>query len=256
MKALFLGVGEACDPSSHNTSISVECRSGSNVYYILLDCGFTTPHRYFATIEDPEQLNALWISHFHGDHFFGVPLLLLRFWEMGRGRPLAILGPPGVKEKIEQALDLAYPGFWPRLQYPVEFKVLVPGTSCNQAGCRWTVAWVEHHPPALALRLEGESGALFYSGDGRPTSDSLALAHGCDLVIHESFSLEPEFPKHGSVAGSIAFAREAGAKNLALVHVDRLVRTLHGAGIQEKIDNCQGLRAFLPKPGDLFEFQV
>lgn len=105
----FWGVGEACDPERFNTSLLV--LSGSKNHYILLDCGFTTPHRYFADCSEPNQLDALWISHFHGDNFFGVPLLLLRFWEMGRTRPLLSVGPPGLAEKVAQAVDLAYPCF-------------------------------------------------------------------------------------------------------------------------------------------------
>ena len=108
MEIQFLGVGEACDEEHPNTSLLVTTSKGGS---FLLDCGFTTPHIYFGLHRQVDELDAVWISHFHGDHFFGIPLLLLRFWEMGREKRLIIAGQDGVKEKVHSAMELAYPGF-------------------------------------------------------------------------------------------------------------------------------------------------
>ena len=75
MNVFFVGVGEACDAKHGNTSIHVQTVDDT---CILCDCGFSVAHSYFAFFDDSDQLDILWNSHFHGDHFFGIPLLLLK----------------------------------------------------------------------------------------------------------------------------------------------------------------------------------
>ena len=252
MKITFLGVGEACDPLFPNTSILLATGNENNHYReILLDCGFTTPHLYFKACSDPEQLDALWISHFHGDHFFGIPLLVIRFWEMGRRKPLFVLGQKGVEDIFRQTLDLAYPGFAIRLQFPLEFVEMEPGAPLDKLGLRWQTAENVHSQRSLSLRIDDQEKSLFYSGDGRPTAETLALAAGCDLMIHEAFRREDETAGHGSIRSCLEFARQAGVANLALVHIQRDERR------QVKEDMItlkeqKGINVFLPEPGDQF----
>ncbi|MDG4476334.1 MBL fold metallo-hydrolase [Thiovibrio frasassiensis] len=248
MKVHFLGVGEACDPEHCNTSLLV--LSGSKNHYILLDCGFTTPHRYFKDCSDPEQLEALWISHFHGDHFFGVPLLLLRFWEMGRTRPLLLVGPSGLQEKVEMALDLAYPGFGRKLRYAVQYLVVAEGDSFTAAGFAWQTAAMDHSQPCLAVRLTSEGKSLLYSGDGRCTGPVADLARGCDLIIQETYRVSGETPGHGSVAGSLALARQAGCLKLALVHIGRLEREGAAEKLRKLCPQGEVLAVLLPEAGE------
>ncbi|HIJ79317.1 MAG: ribonuclease Z [Desulfobulbaceae bacterium] len=249
MKVTFLGVGEACDPACGNTSILVESEFGAKKHYILLDCGFTTPHRYFSFNLEADALDALWISHFHGDHFFGVPLLLLRFWEMGRIKPLQVIGREGIREKIDLALELAYPGFGEKLRFPLEYLIVEQGESLKAAGLTWGFAENIHSQPCLAVRIDDNEKAVFYSGDGCPTEQSGKLAQGCDLIIHEAYRLAGHTPNHGNVRDVAAFARKAGAKHLAVVHVAHFER-LHQAAIAREFEKTADLHAFLPEAGD------
>ena len=252
MKITFLGVGEACDPRHPNTSLLVDF-DVPEPRRILLDCGFTTPHLYFAGCSDPDELDALWISHFHGDHFFGVPLLLLRFSEMGRQVPLFILGQHGIEDKIMQVLALAYPSVAGKLGFLVEFVEVEPGTAKNVAGLRWRTAENEHPQRCLSVRMDNEAPkSLFYSGDGRSTPASLALAAGCDLVVHEVFRVNGETIGHGSVNGALDFARNAGAAHLALLHLNRMDRLAFGREIRNMLKDRKDLHAFLPETGQIF----
>ena len=246
----FIGVGEACDPDYPNTSLLLKDQAGQG--RILLDCGFTTPHRYFKDCSDPEVLQALWISHFHGDHFFGVPLLLLRFWETGRRNPLHILGPQGVEEKIYQAMDLAYPNLMKKIHFPLHYQEVEPGFSRSAAGLTWNTAENEHSERSLAVRIEDNEKALFYSGDGRPTPETLGLASGSDLVVHEAFRLSGATPGHGNVQACIDFTQKSGANNLALIHINRDERADRLTEIQETIRKTDNLHIFLPEPGDCY----
>ena len=149
MEIHFLGVGEACDGNHPNTSVLLKADPGQTAAQILLDCGFSVPHSYLSLQPSAEELEILWISHFHGDHFLGTPLLLLWFWEMNRVKPLTIMGPPGIKNKIEQALDLAYPNLLPRMGYTLSFNEIPPEKDLQISDSIWKTAYNEHSQPCL-----------------------------------------------------------------------------------------------------------
>jgi ribonuclease BN (tRNA processing enzyme) len=253
MKALFVGVGEACDERLPNTSVLVRSEAGGQAVSALLDCGFTAAHRYFLYATDPDELDVLWISHFHGDHFFGTPALLLRFWEMGRRKPLLVLGQAGVEEIIRGAMELAYPGFLKKLEFPLECVEIKSGERREALGCIWRCAEGVHGRRNLALRIDDGARSIFYSGDGQPTPETLALAKGCDLVIHEAFTVHEMIGGHNSAAGSVDFALRAGARKLAAVHVRRDIRKERLGEILATLAAAQGLEATLPEPGDVVE---
>ena len=253
MKVTFLGVGEACDPMYPNTSLLVESETSVEERQLLLDCGFTVPHQYFSSHPIAENLSAVWISHFHGDHFFGIPLLLLRLWELERRKPLYILGPAGVKAKVIQALDLAYPNFSTKIHYPLFFREIEPGVQVEVAGYQWRTAAGLHSQRALALRLDDGENVLFYSGDGRPTTATDELAKGCGLAVHEAFHLAGETFGHGSVEGCIDFASRVGLSHLALLHIQRDERLHKRSEIEACIEqSASSCKVWMPEPGESF----
>ncbi|MBU1419877.1 MAG: ribonuclease Z [Proteobacteria bacterium] len=224
MKLTFLGTGEACDPTRPNTSLLLETDSD----FHLLDCGFTVPHAFFGHCLDPEQLKTLWISHFHGDHFFGVPLLLLRLWEMGRKGPLQIISGVAADEKIWAALELAYPNFRERLQFPVCFTQLKPGEKFRYRHLDYMLAATVHSQPSFALKIEKGNKSFYYSGDGRATTEAEELMQGCDLIVHEAFTLEDRMETHGSIASCLSLQKKSRCPKMALVHLSRQTRQEQG----------------------------
>lgn len=249
MQIIFSGVGEAFDEGLTNTSLIVLV-DGSPQKQILLDCGFTAAHAFWQTSPDPMNLDALWISHFHGDHFFGVPLLLLRFWEEERSRPLTIVGQRGVENKVRAAMELAYPGFNAKLSFEINYIEAHPGQDLNLLGLGWSFAPTMHSKPCLGLRLDSKSVAMYYSGDGRPSEKTGLLARGCHLIVHEAYGLEPMLDAHGTVDGCIAFANKTEAKHLALVHMNRRVRKEHADEVRRQLGKLEDIHAFLPEPGE------
>ena len=248
MEICFLGVGEACDTRHPNTSIHIKARRGNQ---ILLDCGFTTPHRYFAMCDNPNDLDAVWISHFHGDHFFGIPLLLIRFWEMNREKTLHICGQSGTEEKIVQVMELAYPDFLRRLKFKLEITEIEPDNRVKIGSTVWRTAETVHSQRCLSVRIEDAGYSLFYSGDGKPTANTSRLAMECDLVIHESFWFDKVAIGHGNVRRCLDFAREVKASHLALVHLERETRRNQYDQVSEALKSA-ACNAFLPESGDIF----
>lgn len=249
IEVVFLGVGEAFDENLPNTSVLVRCGEKNSRVTLLLDCGFTAAQQFWREEPDGDRLDGVWISHFHGDHFLGLPALLVRFWEEGREKALTFLGQKGIDQIIRKSLDLAYPGIYERLTFPLRFLEVEPKKDIEAFGLHFHAAENGHSQRDLALKIEANGTSIFYSGDGQPTSETMALARGSQLIIQESFEIETEFPGHGTVKGSIEMARKCGATHLALVHIKRGVRS----DVIAKLKTFQGLEESLnimvPEPG-------
>ncbi|MDR3568156.1 MAG: ribonuclease Z [Syntrophobacteraceae bacterium] len=253
MKITFIGVGEAFDEELSNTSIEISIEESGVKNSILFDCGLTVPPCYWKSLPDADRLDAIWISHFHGDHFFGLPALLTRFRQMNRKKPLVILGQQDAAGIIRQTLELAYPAILDKLGYQLRFVAVEPGEVVNEAGLVWQSALNAHSVRNLAVRIQKGSKSVFYSGDGLSTAETLSLAQGADLVIHEAFRIEQEFPGHSTVSSCVSFARRANVCRLALVHVERNERRLRREDILQMIAKISDFDIFLPEPGDWLE---
>jgi ribonuclease Z len=114
----------------------------------------------------------------------------------------------------------------------------------------WRTAVNDHPQRDLALRLDAEGTSVFYSGDGRPTPETRALAAGVDLIVHEAFHLSKDIPGHGTIAGCLDMARACRARRLALVHIQRDVRREGFDEIQELASTVKDLEVLIPEPGD------
>ena len=76
----------------------------------LLDCGATALVAMRRCGVDPASIDAIFLSHLHGDHFAGLPFLLLEQHFVGRrDRPLVIAGPAGTEQRVMAALEVFFP---------------------------------------------------------------------------------------------------------------------------------------------------
>jgi ribonuclease BN (tRNA processing enzyme) len=195
------------------------------------------------------------VSHLHGDHFLGLPWLLHRLGDGGRAKHLDIFGPSGIEAVVPAAYELAYPGSFAKLPFPLAFVEAAPEMDITLDAWRFRFAPSLHSQPNLAVRLERDGAALCYSGDGAPDPDSLWLAERAELLVQESYFLEKDNDPHGasghgSAELSIELAREAGARRLAMVHIARSVRHGRREELAEKAASAQDVGAFVPEPGD------
>lgn len=250
MEITFLGVGEACDSEHGNTAVLVQTKSGAE---ILLDCGFSVPHRFFNLFNTPDQLDGVWISHFHGDHYFGLPLLLLRFWEMGRSKPLTIIGQQGIEDTVLKIMDMAYPGFADKLVYDLRFRSMEPDTAIQLFGLAWQATLTVHSQPNLGLLLQDDNTSLYYSGDGRPSESVQQLVKNCDFAIHEAFFLQDTIPNHGSIESCLELVRQARIKRMALVHLERSTRAEQHLAISALLEKHP--QVLLPEENDHVHIQ-
>ena len=170
---------------------------------------------------------------------------------MGRIKPLLLVGPPGLPEKVKKVLELAYPAFLEKLQYALQYREMEDGGSLQAAGFFWQVAATEHSQPCLALKLSAGGKSLFYSGDGRSTEASAGLAKGCTLVVHEAYRVVGLVANHGSLAECLDLARQAGCEKLAIVHVAHYERAREEVEIRRLLRESGLPGVFLPEPGEM-----
>lgn len=249
MRVTFAGVGEAFDETLPNTSIFVESGSSS----VLLDCGFSVSQQLWQVSENPNALDVVYISHFHADHYFGLPALLVRFREEGRTKRLTIAGPPGIEPSVVHLVEMAYSNAMSKLGFEIFYMECDPGEDFKHEGFRFRFALSNHSMPCRAVRLDSGGKSLFYSGDGAPTAGTRELADGCDLIVHEAYAMNQSVPGHGTLESALGFARDSGASAAALVHVNRKVRKANKDAIIKRLAAEPSLNAFLPEPGDVFE---
>ena len=97
MKIHFLGTSATVPTLERNVS-SIAIENFNQI--ILFDCGEGTMIQCRKQKLKISKISKIFISHFHGDHFLGIPALLMTFTLYKRTKPLEIYGPPGMEEYI------------------------------------------------------------------------------------------------------------------------------------------------------------
>jgi len=249
IEIIFLGVGEAFDERLSNTSVLIRYVNGMSSATVLLDCGFTAPPQFWKQELDVDELDGIWISHFHGDHSFGLPALLVRFWEEGRKKVLTLLGQKGIEFFTRKSLDLAYSGFFEKMGFPLRFIEVEPNKEIEIFGLSLQSAENSHAQRDLALKIGAQGKSIYYSGDGKHTTECMELARGSQLIIHEAFHMDGEMPGHGTVKGAIDMAKQCEAQTLAIVHIQRDIREQVKDRIRQIMDSGELLKIMVPEPG-------
>lgn len=245
----FLGTGEAFDPELQNTSLLYQ-----GAATILFDCGFSTPQLLWQKNIDGDFLDAIYVSHLHADHVFGLPALFMRMQRAGRTRELVLAGPPGLKGYLEGLAAYAYPPGLSRFGFPIKWLTPEPGTPADCCGVRFEVAASEHGNIAnLAVKVtDDEDGAGYsfcYSGDGRYTDETKRLYRDAPLLVHEAYyPPDKHVDGHDNVDRVLAMAQECGVATLALVHFQYECRAAIDRFLAQHSQKTVAI--LTPKPGD------
>lgn len=244
MDVHIVGCGEAFDTALPNTSILVQ---GSTT--LLLDCGYSVPPHVWAAVPDPDLIDALYLSHAHADHYFGVPALLGRWWEDGRQKPLKIVSQPAVISQCKDAMELGYRTLSNHFQYPIEYVPADPSDTLTVGNATLRFAETRHAVPNLAVRIEQDGSTVFYSGDGMFTDASRQLCHRAGLVVHEAYWFE-DSPVHADIVRLLEMVSAEQVGHTMMVHVQRHLR-LEGSRIRAAMEPY-GNRVSMPEPGTRF----
>jgi ribonuclease BN (tRNA processing enzyme) len=237
----LLGSGDAFGSGGRDQACVLVEVSGRR---ILIDCGATALVSMRRVGVRPESIEAVVLTHLHGDHFGGVPFLLLHARHVARfPSAVHVAGPPGTQAKTLAALDALYEGarrsieeltgdrqlarfedYRPRLPF-----ILGPAT---------VTALEVSHSERLAchgLRLEAEGRVIACSGDTAWTDTLRELADGADLFIVECQAWTAAPPGHLAFDELMAHLPELGARRVVLTHMGESMLARASEVVDERV---------------------
>jgi ribonuclease BN (tRNA processing enzyme) len=183
LELTFLGTGNAFAPTRYWSSFLVNDR-------YLFDAPPTLLPHLKKLGKDPGDIEVIFISHFHGDHFMGLPFLLLEYAELApRKKDLTIIGPPGIAKRVESATNMAFANVFRKQSrgYDLTFVEVKDEKGGTAAGAEWIARKVPHVPDleSFGYRVKMDGKTLAYSGDSSLCDALVSLADGADVFVSE-----------------------------------------------------------------------
>lgn len=217
VRVRFLGTGNAfADGGRSHACIEVSAGGAS----LLLDCGGSALPM-LKRLVDLSKVAGVAVSHLHGDHFGGLPYLIVEQHYAGRTAPLTIFGPRELEQRARAAADALYPDFFrkQKLTYPVPYQVF--GGESEIAGMRLSGHPVLHVPESNphGVRVLGGGKVIAYSGDAIWSDELVRLARGADLFICDATNFSTDDSAHVSYKTLVAHRRELDCGRIVLTHL-------------------------------------
>ncbi len=261
---------------------------------ILFDCGEGTQRQLVSSV-GLMDLTEIFLTHFHADHWLGLPGLLKTFDLRGRDRPLAIHGPPGLRDLVLPALRLAG-----RVRYELRLVELEPGQSVDRDGYAIAAVPVRHRSlaygyvlfehqrpgvfdpsrarelgltpgpefgrvqrgeavrgvtPQLVMGAPRPGRKLTISGDTMPCEALRVAAHRADVLVHEATFANQEIDRAAETGHSTA-AQAAALAVEAEVELLALTHISTRYPVAQLRDEARGVFAASVLPRDFDEIQV
>lgn len=217
----LLGTGDAFHTGGRlHTAFSLRVDG----YHALIDCGATTLAFMRHLEVDVAAIDAILLSHLHGDHFGGIPYLLMdACYNARRSKPLVIAGPAGARLRITDTLGCLYPGA------PAKVDERVPLTYVEyrdrqavRVGPLDVLPVPVVHPSgatAYALRIAAGGRTIAFSGDAEWSAALSDVATGADLFICECCGYDEPIPSHLHYAHVKSLLPGLRAKRVVLTHL-------------------------------------
>lgn len=220
MKLHILGCGDAFGSGGRNQSgYLVQAKDK----LFLLDCGPTTLLALKRAGFDPRSLDAIFLSHLHGDHFGGIAFFFIEYlYLQPRLEPLVIAGPPGTEEKVRTLFKVMYgDGGKEKEIPPTRFVELRPDEPTEVNGIAVAPFRVPHQSDAisLGLKVSREDKTILFSGDSLWTDQFVELADGVDLFLCECSFFCEQPGRHVNYQNLAANIDRLRCKRLVLTHL-------------------------------------
>ena len=221
MRLTVVGSGDAFGSGGRmNTCFWLETAKAT----VVVDFGATALPALKALELDPNRIDAIVLSHLHGDHFGGLPFLLLDYQFLARReRPLLIAGPPSSKERLDAAMEVFFPkSTGTKWRFPWRVQEIAVGVATDVLGHSVLSAEVVHQSgaPSTALRLADGERIFAYSGDTEWTDALLPIADGADLFICECYAYASKMTGHLTWEILKPKIPDLRAKRLMLTHMN------------------------------------
>ncbi|HYP58674.1 MAG TPA: MBL fold metallo-hydrolase [Beijerinckia sp.] len=197
MKITIVGSGDAFTTGGRaHTCIRIDANGAT----ILIDFGAASIAAFKKLGFSSDKIDAVIISHLHGDHFGGLPFLLLDCQFMAkRTRPLRLIGPTGFKAQLDAALEALFPGT-PTLSwsFPWHVEETPARHPLRFSGLIIETFEVPHVSSGLStgIRISDGKTIFAYSGDTEWSEVLFELSAGADIFVIECYSGEKPVAHH------------------------------------------------------------
>jgi len=220
MRLTIIGCGDAFGAGGR-LQTSFHVRSSAATF--LIDCGTTTLIGMRRLGFQPNDIDTVFVSHLHGDHFGGLPWLLVdAIYVSKRTRPLVVTGPKGIEARFLTAAEALYPDITTaKRDFALSF-VEYEEQKPLQIGGVSVVPFEVKHPsgaPPYALRFTIDGRVLAFTGDTGWVEALCEVAQGADLFISECFQYDLTLPIHLDYLTIDANYQRLGAKRMLLTHM-------------------------------------
>jgi ribonuclease BN (tRNA processing enzyme) len=233
-----------------------------NGHSYLVDCGPGVVRRAAAAGRqgvpglDSKDLRTLFITHLHSDHTLGYPDLIFSSWVTGRSDHLAVYGPHGLAEMTKDILAAWKKDIAVRTQgleqanstgYLVDVHEIEPGVVYKDENVTVTAFPVKHGSwdESFGYRFQTPDRTFVISGDTSPADSVVQACNGCDVLLHEAYTQDPQHPMtpewqayfskfHTSTTELAAIATRAKPKLLVLYH-----QMFHGVSEGEMLNEMR-----------------
>jgi ribonuclease Z len=149
LDVVFLGTSGSAPTAQRATSATLVRRGGDR---LLIDCGEGTQRQLLRSDVGLVDLEDVLLTHFHADHYLGLPGMLKTFALRGRDAPLTLYGPSGLRDLLSSLRRV-----FGKLTYPLETVELAPGDVIERGDYEIRPFAVEHGPQALGYLIAEEA---------------------------------------------------------------------------------------------------
>jgi len=251
IRIIFLGTASGTPSRERNVTSVAVVLDGA---VLLFDCGEGTQHQLLRAPVRSGSIEAIFVSHMHGDHVYGLPGLLATMSMNARKEALTLVGPDVLREYmscmlattdhhpnfplaitappyrgrkfavVAAPLDHRIPAFGYCLiedDRPGEFDVEKARALGIPPGPQYRELQLRNDPRVMGPSRRGRRIAIIT--DTRPCKAAVELARGADVLIHEAtytsdMSAEADERRHSTAAGAARVAAEAGVGRLIITH--------------------------------------
>ncbi len=171
------------------------------------------------------SIDAILLTHLHGDHCGGVPFLLMdAMLGAKRERPLYVAGPRELRYRMFLMQEILFPGMHVmKPKFDLHWIELQPGVATDVGGLSVTAREVRHtwQTNPTAVRVEAGGKVVAYTGDGEFGEGMAQIARGADLLVCESYFYQKPIKWHLNYPDVVAHKEDFGAKRIILTHMSR-----------------------------------
>jgi ribonuclease Z len=221
---LFLGTSAGI-PTGNRHASGMAIKKDNRLY--LIDCGGPVSSQLKKMGEDPREIEAVFLTHWHPDHAGGLPMLIQDLQLTGRRESLTLYGPQGTHRKVKMLQNIF---ILPPEIYPFELKTSEYDESAvfnddvmdirffrtkHLAQDYWKKLDQQHNheiePVAYGFVIRINGLKIIVSGDLLTSDDLLSVLPGADLLVHEFGHIKPDLLRD--------FCKEHNIPKLVVTHI-------------------------------------